>query len=357
MDRREFLQTCTAGLAGAGLATALTEAAAAAPSADAPISAPAVLRAPHELVLALPVAFDGMAIGGQAFALARQIETASGGRYRVSLARIGVTGLEAVTTGEADLYLACEHQHVSWHPALVAYSALPGAEHLGAHEFDAWMRVGGGAGLADEIAGETGARLLLAGHTGPGAGLVSDTAIASVSDVQGRAVASRGLGRDVARMLGATPVVLNDGEIAAALSSGTIAAAEPLLGDVFPSARCAMAQCFHPGGFALTLGLRTSLWAKLGPSDRAMLEGVAAGAFAQSLAEALARRAMATVAAGHRRSPVASAMPAELRAAIDDAAQQAVSQLADHGATSRRIVESLRAFRSLVRGPSSAVIA
>jgi TRAP-type mannitol/chloroaromatic compound transport system substrate-binding protein len=355
MDRRDFLQMGTAGLAGAGLAS-VASAAMATPADAAPLAAPAVVGQSHELVLAVPVALDGMALGGHAFALARQIEAASGGRYRVSLARIGVTGLEAVTTGAADLYLACEHQHVSWHPALVAYSALPGAEHLGAHEFDAWMRTGGGADLADAIGAETGAKILLAGHTGPGAGLVSQTAIENVSDLEGRTVATRGLGRDVARMLGATPVVVDDDEIASALDSGAIIAAEPFLNNMPKVARRTMAQGFHPGGFALTLGLRSSLWAKLGPSDRAMLEGLAAGAFAQSAAEAMARRAMAAIAARARHSPDASAMPAALAAAIDDAAQQAVSQLADHGATSRRVVESLRAFRGLVRGSSRSVI-
>lgn len=359
MDRREFLQSGTAGLAGAGLAaTALPEAAAAAtPATDALLPAPAVARQPREFVLALPVALDGMAIGGQAFALARQIEAASAGRYRVSLTRIGVTGLEAVTTGDADFYLACEHQHTSWHPALVAYAALPGVEHLGAHEFDAWMRIGGGSDLADEIAGETGAKLLPAGHTGPGGGLFSEAVIDGVADLQGRGIATRGLAVEVVRMIGATPVVLDDDEIASALRSGALAAAEPFLGDMPPLAHWTMTQGFHPGGFALTLGLRTSLWAQLGPSDRAMLEGLAAGAFAQSSAEALARRAMARVAARDRRWPVASAMPAGLRVAIDAAAQQAVSELGDHGSQSRRIVDSLRAFRGLLRGTTGSAIA
>ena len=110
---------------------------------------------------------DGVAgPADQAHRLCRRIATMSDGRIRVVPSFAIADGLAAVRAGDADLYFASEHDsrrasrlRLLRRPARRSRPGSP--QHL-----QAWVAVGGGQALWDELAGDVGIKPLLAAHTG-----------------------------------------------------------------------------------------------------------------------------------------------------------------------------------------------
>ncbi len=102
----------------------------------------------------------------QAHRLAQRIAAMSDGRYRIDVVPGAGNGLAAVRAGEADLYHGSEHDHLDQHRALAYFAGLPGDRGIAARHLTAWMLVGGGQTLWDELAGDFGIKALLAGHSG-----------------------------------------------------------------------------------------------------------------------------------------------------------------------------------------------
>jgi TRAP-type mannitol/chloroaromatic compound transport system substrate-binding protein len=349
MDRREFIQAGVAGAALAGVAPAAAEATNHVAAPAMLPTTPSVLRGAREIVLALPQAYDDVRTGAVAHVLGKEIEAAFPGRWRVALRRISTTGLEAVTAGDADLYLSCETQHATFHPAFVAFAGLTTGEHLSPFLHTAWLTVGGGQDLWDDLAAGFGVKAYQIGHSGISSGLaMRDLAIAQSVDFSELTIASRGLGLHIVAALGGRPLQLDDVELPAAFSQRAIDAAEPFLDAQILPAGGWMSPGFHAGGMALSLGLRASFWSSLGRDEQTMVSGIAAMQTAQALSEGAVRAAVERAARGTGGSQSERRPAARLEAAMRGASADAVSSLAGHDATARRIVDSYRAFRRLV---------
>jgi TRAP-type mannitol/chloroaromatic compound transport system substrate-binding protein len=107
-----------------------------------------------------------------------------------------------------------------------------------------------------------------------------------------------GPGAEMLRRLGAIVVTLPGGEIMPALRSGAIDASEwvgPWL-DMAIGLHKAAGYYYYPGfhepGAAQTLGINTRVWESFDASERRLIEAVAAGEFARSLAEFNANNAL-----------------------------------------------------------------
>jgi TRAP-type mannitol/chloroaromatic compound transport system substrate-binding protein len=358
MDRREFLKTT--GVAAAATTTAGGAGSiAAAASAEAPapgeIATPAIRLGGRELVLALPVSIDTLDIGAHAEGLARRLEAALGEDTRIAVARTIETGLEAVTTGIADLYFGLENQHATYHPAFHVAAGLPIGTHLGAGAQYAWLTTGSGRELFDELSAGFGIRAFAAGTTGPSGGLFAERLIETADDLAGLRIACRGLAREVVAALGATPVAANEAELVGALAGRGLDAAEPLTAPAAAVAHWAFQPGLTPGGYVLTLGMRASFHDRLGRSGQAIVEGIAGAAFAAASAEAVGRQAMLAEVARFGRWPVATAMPGRLEAALGAAAVAALERVGGHDPLAARMVDSHRAFRDAVAGRDAAI--
>ncbi len=100
-----------------------------------------------------------------------------------------------------------------------------------------------------------------------------------------------GLGGEVLRQLGAIVVTLPGGEIAPALKSGAIDASEWVgpWQDMAMGLHKAASYYYYPGfhepGTAQTLGINKRVWESFDAGDQRLIEAVAAGEYAQTLAE------------------------------------------------------------------------
>jgi TRAP-type mannitol/chloroaromatic compound transport system substrate-binding protein len=346
MDRREFLKT-TGGVAAA--ATAGTVATAHELAASEAPAAPAIGSGTQELGLAMPWPDNGKGFGDSARRLARRIEALTGGRYRVAMR-------EGADAHAADLAHGSAHHHLSHHAAFAYFAGLPGDTGLAAGDLAAWLEVGGGQTLWDDLAAGLGFKPLLAGHGGASPPLWSSRPMTSLADLEGGKISAPGLGPDVARALGAEPVALEPRDVVEALSRGTIGFAEwggalhSMALGLHTSAVHATGSGLNGNGTALSLAVRLPLWESLSAGDKSAIAAAAAEEFRVSLWEAQAHEAMIrsalTQAHGVRFLP----FPADVADALSRVAAATVAHIAGRDERSARIDHSYMAFRSAVTG-------
>jgi TRAP-type mannitol/chloroaromatic compound transport system substrate-binding protein len=344
MDRREFLKSTSAAAAAAAGATAVAETAAAAQES---VASPALASGVKELRVALPWAEAVAGPADQARRLTQRISTMAGGRFRFVLLPGLDDGLAAVRAGDADLYYASEHDHLGLHRALAYFAGLPGERGIAARQLAAWINIGGGQPLWDDLAAEFGVKAMLAGHTGEHPCFIASRQISDVRDLAGAKVGVAGLARDVVRGFGLEPVALPHARTADALAGGELLAAE--CGGAITSHALGLlrAASYSAGvsanrhGSAVALGIRHSLWERLPASDRELFAAAAAAEYELSLAEEEAhRRFLHPEPAADRTWPVSG----ELVRTVDRLSDAVVAHVAASDVRARRIDASHAAF-------------
>lgn len=289
----------------------------------------------------------------QAHRLCQRIVQATGGRISF-IPRFEVAdGLAAVRAGEADLYFASMHDSVEVHRGFAYFAGLPGDRGLSPYHLQAWVSLGGGQALWDELAGDLGVKPMLAAHTGARSYFLANERIDSMAALAGRKAHVPGLARDVARGLGLEPVTISPGQLAGALRGGEILAAECggaiasfALG-LHAAAPYWVGTSLHRNGTALSLVIRRDLWERLPDSEQVALTAAAAAEYQLSLAEEETHRQMLFP------EPVAERtwpLSAELSHAIRRVADAVVAHAAGADAQTRRINDSYAAFRHSVPG-------
>jgi len=219
MKRREML----AGLAGGALAAGCSTESEQSPSS--PATAAEVRR--WKMVTAWPPNFPGS--GYAAEFLARTIEDTSGGRIRVQVFAAGelVPAFEvfdAVSRGTAELGHAVPIYWKGKIPAAQFFNGIPFG--MLPMEFNAWIYYGGGQELWDEVYAPFNLQAFSAGNTGPQMGGWFRREINEPADFAGLKMRVPGLGGEVLKRAGATPVNLPGGELFTALQTGAIDATE-----------------------------------------------------------------------------------------------------------------------------------
>ena len=161
--------------------------------------------------------------------LADRIVAMSGGRLTIKLYAAGelVPPLEvfsAVTQGTAEIAHTAPLFWGGKIPAAPLFTAGPfGLTPL---EHITWINHGGGQELWDRLYAPFGIKPFMAGNTGFQMGGWYKKQLKSLDDLKGLKIRMPGLGGDVMRRLGASPVSLAPGEIFPALQSGLIDATE-----------------------------------------------------------------------------------------------------------------------------------
>ena len=346
MDRRDFLKTTGAAAVAAGTAAGTPATADDADGIARP-AAPAILSGVQDLTLASTSPTDLAGAGAER--LARRLEAATGGRFRIEV-RHG--------SGDADLGFGSAHH--SAHAAFAFFAGLPFAQALDAAAMQTWLGAGGGQMLWDELAAAHGFKPLVAGHTGESAGVWAAARLERVSDLAGLRIAVTGIAGDVLATFGATPVEISPQELKAALADGRIAAAEWLgpLAAVAPDLQPLTQRLYQPGfhstGALLALGIRRQLWERFSAADQAIFEACAAQEYHLSLTDAQAHALIARQVELPEKWPVRLAFPAEMASALEAATRDAVVRLAEFDAMARHIHDSYQAFRAMLGEPRTA---
>ncbi|MGE0845781.1 MAG: TRAP transporter substrate-binding protein, partial [Flavobacteriaceae bacterium] len=193
------------------------------------LAAPALAQQTHEwrMVTSWPKNLPGPGVTAER--LARRIGEASGGRLRITVHAAGelVPPLEvfdAVATGTAEMAHTASFFWQGKVRAATFFTAAPFGLTAGEHQ--AWIDHGGGQAIWDELYAPFGIKPFMGGNTGMQMGGWFRREISSAEDFRGLKMRMPGLGGEVIRKLGATPVSIPPGEIFSALQSGVIDATE-----------------------------------------------------------------------------------------------------------------------------------
>ena len=350
MDRRTFLVTTTAA---AATTTVVADSAAA---REQQVTAPAIVSGLQQLTFSSAWTADVPVFGDMAIDLNNRLQTALGDRYSI------VVRPDAMT--ESDLIFSTPDAIAPSELGFAFFDGLPGSLGLSAHEHQAWLTVGGGQMLWDDLSTPHGWKPLLAGHTGPAPGLWTNRAIHSKDNLAGCNIGSFGPDRRVVHAIGATPVELPPAELTAALHQGRLGAAawgNPLAALMLGLPNAASHYYrggIRPAGTVLALNVRAGLWDQFSASDRAIFEGVAASMFAISVAEAQAHHRLALDAVVQSAPALTIAdLPAAVSGAIDQIVVHTVSDIAAGSPDNMRIRQSFDAFSQLMRGPETRAMA
>jgi TRAP-type mannitol/chloroaromatic compound transport system substrate-binding protein len=217
MKRRDFLT----GAAAAGLTACSRQ-------AEGPEAAAGVEeRFEWKMVTTWPRNFPGLGTG--AANLARMIGEASGGRLTVRVYGAGelVPAFEmfdAVSRGTADIGHGAPYYWKGKSEAAQFFAATPFG--MNAQERNAWIYHGGGNELWREVYAPFGLIPMAAGNSGIQMGGWFNKEINGLDDLQGLKMRIPGLGGEVLRRAGGTPINLPGSEIFTALQTGSIDATE-----------------------------------------------------------------------------------------------------------------------------------
>ncbi len=215
MQRRDFMKKVGVGsvAVGAGLAGARV--------------AEAKTAHKWKMVTTWPKNFPGLGTGANN--LARLIAEMSGGRIQVKVygAKELVPAFEvfdAVSRGTAEMGHGAAYYWKGKHEATQFFTTVPFG--MTAQEMNGWFYYGGGLELWSELYARFNLVPAPAGNSGVQMGGWFNKEINSVDDLKGLKMRIPGLGGEVLKRAGGTPVNLPGGELFTSLQSGAIDATE-----------------------------------------------------------------------------------------------------------------------------------
>lgn len=223
MKRRDFLSGLGVGAVAAGLSGCAQD------CQDTPgLNSGKPGKTRHwKMVTTWPPNFPGLGTG--ALYLARAIEQMSAGRITVKVYSAGelvpaFEAFDAVSQGTAQLGHCASYYWKGKSAAAQLFSAVPFG--MNAQELTAWVLHGGGLELWREVYEPFNIIPAPAGHTGVQMGGWFNKEINSVADLRGLKMRIPGLGGEVLRRAGGTPVSMPGSEIFTSLQTGNIDATE-----------------------------------------------------------------------------------------------------------------------------------
>jgi len=213
MKRRDFIKGVGAGTALTGLGSVKL--------------ANAAPQFKWKMVTTWPKNFPGLGTGANN--LAKLITEMSSGRIQVKVygAKELVPAFEvfdAVSRGTAEMGHGAAYYWKGKSEAAQFFAAVPFG--LTAQEMNGWLYHGGGMQLWEELYASFNLIPAAAGNTGVQMGGWFNKEIKSLKDLKGLKMRIPGLGGEVLRRAGGTPVSLPGGEIYTSLQSGAIDATE-----------------------------------------------------------------------------------------------------------------------------------
>lgn len=321
----------------------------------AAVSAPAVARAQTRrwrMVTSWPKRLPGP--GMSAERVAQRIAALSGGAIEITVHAAGevvpaLEVLDAVGSGVAEFGHTAAFYWQGKQPASAFFTTVPFG--LTPPEHTAWVEAGGGQALWDELYAPFGVKPFMAGNTGVCMGGWFRAEIGGLDSLKGLKVRSLGLGGEVYRRLGATPLTTSPAEIITSLQSGLVDGAE----FVGPGSDIALglyrvAQFYYAPGFNKPNGtgeclVSRKVWDGLDAQTRAIISHACAAeaAFALNEMERLNIEALKALTGEHKvqlrqfPAPVVSAARGQARDILDGIART--------GDIARRIAESYLSFR------------
>ncbi|GAB6039484.1 TRAP transporter substrate-binding protein [Endothiovibrio diazotrophicus] len=339
MKRRDFVKQLGVGAAAAG-----------ATLSGAPAVAAKKIR--WKMVTTWPKNFPGLGTGAEF--LAKRIGELSDGRIQVKV--FGAKELvpefevfDAVSRGSAQMGHGAAYYWKGKSEAAQFFTAVPFG--LTAQEMNAWLYHGGGMELWQEVYAPFGLIPNAAGNTGVQMAGWFNREIKSVADLEGLKMRIPGLGAEVLRRAGGTPVSLPGGEIFTSLQSGAIDATEfvgpynDLAFGLYKAAKYYYYPGWHEPGSAMECFVNREAFEALPKDLQAIVTNATRVANQDMLAEFTARNNTALHTLVNEHHVQVKRLPDDVLAKLKALSDEVVGEIAAKDPLSKKVYDSFRSFR------------
>ena len=356
MERRGFIKNAavTALLGGSVAACDKAEQSTQEVSTSAPEPAPATGSETMEwkMVTTWPKNFPGLGTGANH--LAKLIGEMSGGRLTVKVYGAGelVPAFEifdAVSQGTAEMGHGAAYYWKGKSEAAQFFTAVPFG--LTGQEMNSWLYHGNGMELWAEVYAPFGLVPTAAGNTGVQMGGWFNKEINSVADLEGLKMRIPGLGGEVLKRAGGTPVSLPGGEIFPSLQSGAIDATEwvgpynDLAFGLYKAAKHYYYPGWHEPGSTMECFINRDAFKALPDDLQSIVTNASRVANQDMLAEYTARNNQALKSLVEEHRVDLRKFPNEVLAKLKAISDEVVAEAAAKDSLSRKVYESFVSFR------------
>jgi len=340
MKRRDFVKSVGAGSLAVGAAIA-----------GAPV-AHAGEKIKWKMVTTWPKNFPGLGTGANN--LARLITKMSGGRLEVKVygAKELVGALEifdAVSRGTAEMGHGASYYWKGKTEAAQFFAAVPFG--LTAQEMNGWLYHGGGMQLWEEVYADFGLVPTAAGNTGVQMGGWFNKEINKVKDLEGLKMRIPGLGGEVLKRAGGTPVLLPGGEIFPSLQSGAIDATEwvgpynDMAFGLYKAAKYYYYPGWHEPGTTLECFVNKKALEALPKDLQIIVLTAAKAANLEMLSDFTARNNAALQTLVSEHGVELRQFPDEVLKKLKALSDEVVAEVAEKDPMSKKVYDSFRKFR------------
>ncbi|MBT4838447.1 MAG: TRAP transporter substrate-binding protein [Methylococcales bacterium] len=341
MNRRHFIRNTGLGALAAG-STLITSK-----------NAFAKKRIRWKMVTTWPKNFPGLGTGANK--LAKMIEQMSDRRIRVKVYGAGelVPAFEifdAVSRGTAQMGHGASYYWKGKTEAAQFFSAVPFG--LTANEMNAWLYYGGGMELWEDLYKDFGLIPTAAGNTDVQMGGWFNKEIKTVADLKGLKMRIPGLGGEVLKRAGGTPVSLPGGEIFTSLQSGAIDATEwvgpynDLAFGFYKVAKYYYYPGWHEPGTTLECFINQDAFNALPKDLKLIVKTACKAANLDMMAEYTARNNTALQKLINDHQVKLKNFPDDVLIKLKQLSEEVVAEIADKDKKSKKIYQSYMKFRN-----------
>jgi TRAP-type mannitol/chloroaromatic compound transport system substrate-binding protein len=341
MQRRDFIKGAGFGTLAIGASVAGMGSAAAKPEHE------------WKMVTTWPKNFPGLGTGANT--LAALIAEMSGGRIRVKV--YGSTELvpafevfDAVSRGTAEMGHGAAYYWKGKSEAAQFFSTVPFG--MTAQEMNGWLYHGGGLELWNQLYDQFGLVPAPAGNTGVQMGGWFNKEINSVADLAGLKMRIPGLGGEVLRRAGGTPVNLPGGELFTSLQSGAIDATEwvgpynDLAFGLYKAAKYYYYPGFHEPGTTLEAMINKEVFDALPDDLQSIVLNACKVVNQDMLAEYTARNPVALQTLLTKHGVDMRPYPDDVIAKLRELSAEVVAEVAEKDDFSKKVYASYQKFLS-----------
>ena len=305
-----------------------------------------------KMVTTWPKNFPGLGTGAEN--LANLINKLSSGRIKITVYGAGelVPAFEifdAVSRGIAELGHGSAYYWKGKNESLQFFSTVPFG--LTANEMNAWLYYGGGQELWQKAYSKFNLVPMAAGNTGIQMAGWFNKEINSLDDLKGLKMRIPGLGGEVLKRAGGTPVNLPGGELFTALKTGTIDATEWVnpYNDLAFGLHKAAKYYYYPGwhepGTTLECFLNKEIFDSLPEDLQNIITGAAKIANLDMLSEYIARNNEALKILKDKHKVNIMPLPDEVLDMLHNISNEVVYEIANKDKFSMQVYDSYKNFQ------------
>ena len=309
-----------------------------------------------KMVTTWPPNFPGLGTG--VLKLVDYIEAASGGRLKIRVYAAGelVPAFEVfdtVSSGTAEIGHGAAYYWKGKSPATQFFTTIPFG--MTATEMNGWLYFGGGMELYRELYARFDLVPFPAGNTGAQMGGWFNKEINTLADLKGLKMRIPGLGGEVLRRAGGTPVNLPGAELFTALQTGSIDATEWVgpYNDVAFGLHQAAKYYYYPGwhepGPVLECIVNREAFASLPADLQAIVEIACSAVDEQMTAEFMARNAASLQQLREAGKVDIRPFPDDVLRELRDLTDEVVAEIAAEDPLVARVRDSFVAFKDSVK--------